>query len=115
MKHRLTFLFIGAFVLVLALIPNVSASAFDSMRDAVADALDSSGETAGYVLGFLVIVFCFMLSAFFFRGSNWKIHAIIGFVATGFCVLIGWFPTWMIILLVIGFAVLLVRMPGADE
>jgi hypothetical protein len=92
-----------------------SAGALDSMRDAVADAIDSSSETAGYLLGFLVIILVFILAAFFFRDGSWKIHAIFGFTAMGFCVLIGWFPIWFLIFMVIGFAVLLIGMPGVSE
>ena len=113
MKHRLTLFFIVGFAFV-AFLPIASASVFDSMRDSIADALDSSDETAGYVLGFILVTFVFILASFLFRDSdNWKISVFMALFTVGFCILIGWFPVWVVVLLIIVFAVLLIGMPGS--
>lgn len=94
-------------------LPVASASVLDDVRDAVADAIDSDSATAGYLLGFFVsmisMVACFLLI------QDTKVVLLFGTFGAIFAVLVGWFPTWVLILLVLAIGLLLFGMPGSGS
>lgn len=86
-------------------------SVFTDIQSGFADALDSSFETAGFLLGLIVVVLILIVSAWAL-GQDFRVTMIAGVSGVIFAILIGWWPTWTAILVVIVLAVLLFRMPG---
>ena len=101
-------------MLSLTLSAGVRASVLDDVKTAVADALDSSEDVAGYLLGTLVVAVLMLVSVMLFhKADNMGMVALLmGLVGTVFATLVGWWPVWTMILLVIAFGVLLFRLPG---
>jgi len=106
LPHLFIFLLLGAVTLV----PVASASVFDDVRSAVADAIGGDDEAAGYLLGLVAVVVILLVIGLLFPDP--RVVLIAGLVGLAFVTLIGWWPTWTMILLVIGLAVLLFRLPG---
>jgi hypothetical protein len=72
--------------------------------------MDSTTEVAGYLLGlFAIIVICIVCFLVF---DDTRTVMIVGLSGAVFVTLIGWWPIWTMILLVIGMAIMLFRLPG---
>lgn len=85
---------------------------FESIRNAIADATDSSFGIAGYFFGFLIIMLvCFVV---YFFIPNTKIMMFFGLMSIAFCVLMGFWPSWTLLLLLIGMVMLLFRFPSLE-
>ena len=113
----------GYLWLVLVLLSGLSLSAtaranvLDDVKSAVADALDSTPEVAGYLLGALVVIVMMLVVVMVFhRADNMGLVVLLmGIVGSIFATLVGWWPVWTMIVLVIAFAALLLRLPGGGS
>jgi biotin transporter BioY len=85
-------------------------SVFSDFQNAFADVLDSSSEVAGYLLGFLVVIMLLVIMYWTIKDS--RVLMLAGLSGIVLVVLIGWWPVWSLILMIIAMAVLLFRMPG---
>jgi hypothetical protein len=101
-------IFVGIFVVS----SNARADVFENIRNAIADATDTSFGIAGYFFGFLIILLtCFVV---YFFIPDVKLMLFFGLIAIAFCVLMGFWPSWTLLLLIIGFAALLFRFPSLE-
>jgi hypothetical protein len=105
--------------LVLLLAGTASAAAPEDFANATGAALGGDQELGGYVLGCLFSVLLMIVVMMIFNttsgDTDWRPPMFAGLLGAGVSTLLTWFPPWMTILLIVGFAVLLVSMPGMGE
>lgn len=87
-------------------------SVFDHIRNAIADATDSSFGIAGYFFGFLII--CLVCFVIYFFIPDKTLMMFFGLMSIAFCVLMGFWPSWTLLLLLIGMVMLLFRFPSLE-
>ena len=105
-------LFFVALVALLAM-PYASASVFDEVANATADAIGGTSEEAGYLLGIFLIVILAIIISLLLKDA--KLSVLMALSGAGFNALIGWWPLWTLILILIGLAAVLVGIPGVTK
>lgn len=112
LRHFLPF----SLLFLVLLVPTVSAGIPDSLRNALADACDCDTDTAGFLLGFVIIFVAFMLGVLIMRyDSDWHVLLMLSIFGLALSIGIGWWPAWTAIIVVIALAVLLIGMPGVSK
>ena len=118
LSMRPTFSLFGILLLVLAM-PIASADPFSDVRNATADFLDSSGETAGYFLGLMLIVVIVILgmAATSLAGKGMTEKTLFLFASFGliFNVVLTWWPPWTAILVVLLLVAMMIGIPGVSK
>jgi len=85
------------------------AVVFPELATAVAQALGTTAEVAGYLLGLFLIILVIIVVAWAI-GKSENLLVVVGLAGVAFDVLIGWWPLWTVVLLVIGLATILFRL-----
>lgn len=71
----------------------------EDLLNAVATAIGSSTDTAGFILGSILIV-AFVVPLMLFK-QDWKVITVFAVLASALAYAFGWFPLYVVILLVI--------------
>lgn len=120
-RTRATLFVLGAMLLLAPMAISSTAraeSVFTSVRNAVADALDSSNETGGYTVGLLAIVVILLIVAVLMARvdqANPMFLGIASMAAIAFVILVGWWPTWTAIFVVFAFILMILGNRGGSD
>jgi hypothetical protein len=116
MNRTIPVFFVLSIIFLMGTFPVATAGIPDEIAAGLADALDTDTGSAGFLLGFVVILVCMLIVVLVFgRNTDWHILVLIGLCGMALAIGIGWWPLWTAVLVVIGAAVLLVGMPGVSR